>query len=56
MADTYDAEKRNDLWAYQFQEQRYAADAIARSRATVVDKPAQPMPEDKPASNDNGER
>jgi hypothetical protein len=56
MADTYDQEKYIDMWTYQFHEQRHAADAIARSRAIVLDKPALPTPEDKPAVKDNGER
>ena len=54
MDDTYDAEKYIDLWAYQFQEQRYAADDIARSR--IVDKPAQPELKDEPASKEHGQR
>jgi hypothetical protein len=56
MDNTYDAEKRSDWWTYQFHEQRHAADAIARSRAIVLDKPALPTPEDEPAVKDNGER
>ena len=46
--DTYDAEKYIDQWQYQFLEQRHAADAIARARANVVDKPAQPDPPEAP--------
>jgi hypothetical protein len=56
MADTYDSQKYIDKWTYQFNEQRHAVDAIERSRANIVDKPAQPMPKDAPVSKDHGER